>query len=312
MNFNKFGKFIFPTVTTLCTLDVLSSVYDNIDSYDISYQESGNMDEEGFPHTVKNMCRSDVEMISAKNMLFSREYMDYFVENKADLRGSDYFPVRYCQNDDSLHRKEKEAAEYFEKNFESLQSDYKKHLDDAKKYLLSESSYEIKNTYAPTIEYEHSLYDNEGKVKIDLRNLVSSFSIEEVDGKPFDKLKFYIKPSKKQMDLITKANDYSNRVYRMKMNLKLDSMKDFKRHGCNEDTKTYRGSRGLLDATVVSYDSACIATKLVDAEISIIKYDGVSKKDEDKLPEGYIPFGDDESNSMFHWKLLDTIPIKWE
>lgn len=36
MNFNKFGKFIFPTVATLCTLDVLSSVYDDMSYYDHS------------------------------------------------------------------------------------------------------------------------------------------------------------------------------------------------------------------------------------------------------------------------------------
>ena len=55
MNFNKFGKFIFPTVTTLCTLDVLSSVYNNISSYDISFQESGNLEEEGFPRNIKKL-----------------------------------------------------------------------------------------------------------------------------------------------------------------------------------------------------------------------------------------------------------------
>lgn len=265
MNFNKFGKFIFPTVATLCTLDVLSSVYDEMSYYDLSYRESGNLDEAGFPNNVKNMCRSNVKMISASSMLGHHEYMDYFVENKMNLRNSEYFPRNYCDNDDSLKRKEAEATEYFEKNFESLQSDYKKHLDDAKKYLLSESSYEIENADAPSIEYEHSLYKDKGRVKLDLKNLVSSFSIEEASGKPFDQLIFYIEPSQKQIDLISKLKDSLLPHYKVKMNLKLSSLKDFMRHGCNADTKTYRGSWGLLNGTVVSSDTACIATKLVDA-----------------------------------------------
>ena len=69
----------------------LSSVYDDMSYYDLSYRESGNLDEAEFPHTVKNMCRSDVKMISAKGMLYRHEYMDYFVENKIDLRNSEYF-----------------------------------------------------------------------------------------------------------------------------------------------------------------------------------------------------------------------------
>ena len=48
--------------------------------YDLSYRESGNLDEAEFPHTVKNMCRSDVKMISAKGMLYRHEYMDYLLK----------------------------------------------------------------------------------------------------------------------------------------------------------------------------------------------------------------------------------------
>lgn len=312
MNFNKFGKFIFPTVATLCTLDVLSSVYDDMSYYDPSYRESGNLDEAGFPNNVKNTCRSDVEMISANGMLCRHEYMDYFVENKIDLRNSEYFPRYDCNNDDSLERKKAEATEYLEKNFESLQSDYKKHLDDAKKYLLSESSYEIENAYAPNIEYEHALYKDKGRVKLDLKNLISSFSIEEAGGKPFDQLMFYIEPSQKQIDLISKLEDFSEKAfYRVKMNLKLDSLKDFMRHGCNVNTTTYRGSLGLFNRTVVSSDSACIATKLVDAEIKIVKYDSVKKEFEnkDERPDIFLHYGNDDK---VRWKLVDSIPIKWE
>ena len=316
MNFNKFGKFIFPTVATLCTLDVLSSVYDDMSYYDLSYRESGNLDEAEFPHTVKNMCRSDVKMISAKGMLYRHEYMDYFVENKIDLRNSEYFPRYDCNNDDSLKRKQAEATEYLEKNFESLQNDYKDHLDKAKKYLLSESSYEIKNANGPNIEYEHALYKDKGRVKLDLENLVSSFSIEEASGKPFDQLVFYIEPSQKQIDLISKLKDWSEQAsYRVKMNLKLGSLKDFMRHGCNADTKTDRGSLGLLNGTVVSSDSACIATKLVDGEINIIKYDSIKEEYQDEFtndsttPYARVSSPDDEK---LRWKLVASIPIKWE
>ena len=174
----------------------------------------------------------------------------------------------------------------------------------------------IKNANGPNIEYEHALYKDKGRVKLDLENLVSSFSIEEASGKPFDQLVFYIEPSQKQIDLISKLKDWSEQAsYRVKMNLKLGSLKDFMRHGCNADTKTYRGSLGLLNGTVVSSDSACIATKLVDGEINIIKYDSIKEEYQDEFtndsttPYARVSSPDDEK---LRWKLVASIPIKWE
>lgn len=226
-------------------------------------------------------------------MLYSHEYMDYFVDNTLDLRRSNYFPTNDCKDDDSLKRKGKEAKAYFEKNFESLEKDYREHLEDAKKYLLSEDSYEIKNT-SVYIEYEHETYEKTGRINLKFNRLISSFSIEEASGKPFDQLQFYIKPSRKQVDLIAKAQDHMARdKYILRMNIDLDSMKTFIRAGCNYST--YWDNLARIQST-----SSCIATKLTDAEINIFKFDGNYDK------YRYTS----EENSR--WILVDTIPVKWE
>ncbi|MCT8574751.1 hypothetical protein [Glaesserella parasuis] len=292
MAFQKFGKFIFPVVATVCSLDVLSSAF-NDSYYDITEQISVDLTKEGFPDNVKNVCTSEIKMISAKNMLYSHEYMDYFVDNTLDLRRSNYFPTNDCKDDDSLKRKGKEAKAYFEKNFESLEKDYREHLEDAKKYLLSEDSYEIKNT-SVYIEYEHETYEKTGRINLKFNRLISSFSIEEASGKPFDQLQFYIKPSRKQVDLIAKAQDHMARdKYILRMNIDLDSMKTFIRAGCNYST--YWDNLARIQST-----SSCIATKLTDAEINIFKFDGNYDK------YRYTS----EENSR--WILVDTIPVKWE
>lgn len=292
MAFQKFGKFIFPVVATVCSLDVLSSAF-NDSYYDITEQISGDLTKEGFPDNVKNACTSEIKMISAKNMLYSHEYMDYFVDNTLDLRRSNYFRTNDCKDDDSLKRKGKEAKAYFEKNFESLEKDYREHLEDAKKYLLSEDSYEIKNT-GVYIEYEHETYEKTGRINLKFGRLISSFSIEEVSGKPFDQLQFYIKPSRKQVDLIAKAQDHmASDKYILRMNIDLDSMKTFIRAGCNYST--YWDNLARIQST-----SSCIATKLTDAEINIFKFDGNYDK------YRYTS----EENSR--WILVDTIPVKWE
>lgn len=293
MAFQKFGKFIFPVVVTVCSLDVLSSAF-NDSYYDITEQISGNLTEEGFPDNVKNVCTSEINMISAKDMLYSHEYMDYFVDNTLDLRRSNYFPTNECKADDSLKRKEKEAKAYFEKNLESLEKDYREHLENAKKYLLSEDSYEIKNAYVNSIEYDHETYEKTGRINLKFDRLISSFSIEEASGKPFDQLKFYIKPSRKQVDLIEKAQDHmASDKYILRMNIDLDSMKTFIRAGCNYST--YWDNLARIQST-----SSCIATKLTDAEINIFKFDGNYDK------YRYTS----EENSR--WILVDTIPVKWE
>ncbi|MBD4936649.1 hypothetical protein GUF79_11140, partial [Xanthomonas citri pv. citri] len=66
MAFQKFGKFIFPVVVTVCSLDVLSSAF-NDSYYDITEQISGDLTKEGLPDNVKNVCTSEIKMISAKN-----------------------------------------------------------------------------------------------------------------------------------------------------------------------------------------------------------------------------------------------------
>ncbi|VGM95227.1 Uncharacterised protein [uncultured Avibacterium sp.] len=294
MAFQKFGKFIFLVVATVCSLDVLSSAF-NDSYYDITEQISGDLTKEGFPDNVKNVCTSEIKMISAKNMLYSHEYMDYFVDNTLDLRRSNYFPTNDCKDDDSLKHKGKEAKAYFEKNFESLEKDYREHLEDAKKYLLSEDSYEIKNT-GVYIEYEHETYEKTGRINLKFGRLISSFCIEGVSGKPFDQLQFYIKPSRKQVDLIAKAQDHMARdsdKYILRMNIDLDSMKTFIRAGCNYST--YWDNLAIIQST-----SSCIATKLTDAEINIFKFDGNYDK------YRYTS----EENSR--WILVDTIPVKWE
>lgn len=295
MAFQKFGKFIFPVVATVCSLDVLSSAF-NDSYYDITEQISGDLMKEGFPDNVKNVCTSEIKMISAKDMLYSHEYMDYFVENKLNLRRSNYFPTNECKDDDSLKRKEKEAKAYFEKNLESLEKDYREHLENAKKYLLSEDSYEIKNAYVNSIEYDHETYEKTGRINLKFDRLISSFSIEEASGKPFDQLKFYIKPSRKQVDLIEKAQDHMARdsdKYILSMNIDLDSMKTFIRAGCNYST--YWDNLARIEST-----SSCIATKLTDAEINILKFDGNS--DEYR----------NTSEEKRRWILVDTIPVRWE
>ncbi|KEZ17246.1 hypothetical protein Q7469_10230 [Glaesserella parasuis] len=293
MAFQKFGKFIFPVVVTVCSLDVLSSAF-NESYYDITEQISGNLTEEGFPDNVKNVCTSEINMISAKDMLYSQEYIDYFVDNTLDLRRSNYFPTNECKADDSLKRKEKEAKAYFEKNLESLEKDYREHLENAKKYLLSEDSYEIKNAYVNSIEYDHETYEKTGRINLKFDRLISSFSIEEASGKPFDQLKFYIKPSRKQVDLIEKAQDHmASDKYILRMNIDLDSMKTFIRAGCNYSS--YWDSLARIEST-----SSCIATKLTDAEINILKFDGNS--DEYR----------NTSEEKRRWILIDTIPVRWE
>lgn len=293
MAFQKFGKFIFPVVATVCSLDVLSSAF-NDSYYDITEQISGDLMKEGFPDNVKNVCTSEINMISAKDMLYSHEYMDYFVDNTLDLRRSNYFPTNECKDDDSLKRKEKEAKAYFEKNLESLEKDYREHLENAKKYLLSEDSYEIKNAYVNSIEYDHETYEKTGRINLKFDRLISSFSIEEASGKPFDQLKFYIKPSRKQVDLIEKAQDHmASDKYILRMNIDLDSMKTFIRAGCNYST--YWDNLARIEST-----SSCIATKLTDAEINILKFDGNS--DEYR----------NTSEEKRRWILVDTIPVRWE
>ena len=106
MSFQTFGKFIFPAVTTIFSLDVLSSVYHDMSSYDISYSETGDLLEESFPHNIKNSCNSEIKKISVTDILHSHEYIDYFVEGKTDLDRSDYFKKDYCSQDDSFNRKE--------------------------------------------------------------------------------------------------------------------------------------------------------------------------------------------------------------
>ena len=169
-----------------------------------------------------------------------------------------------------------------------------KHLENAKKYLLSEDSYEIKNAYVNSIEYDHETYEKTGRINLKFDRLISSFSIEEASGKPFEQLKFYIKPSRKQVDLIEKAEDRMDRdKYILRMNIDLDSMKTFIRAGCNYST--YWDNLVRIAST-----SSCIATKLTDAEINILKFDGNS--------DGYR----NTSEEKRRWILVDTIPVRWE
>ena len=286
MNFNKFGKFIFPTVATLCTLDVLSSVYNNISSYDISFQESGNLEEKGFPRNVKNLCTSEVKMMSANDILGRSEYMDYITNNDIDFKkyGTFYFPVYDCEGDGALRRKSQEAEDYFE----SLQRDYKEYLENAKKYLFSSNSYIVKNAYQSYIEYDHNLYEKTGRLKVNLDDKFSSFMIKEADNKPFDKLQFYIEPSKKQIDLIDKAQ--KSKIYRLQVDFKLDSLKEV--------------IRGKGYDLALREESTYIVTKLVDAELHIVKVADLEEDDKD-MP-AYI------YEDRHHWELLDSLPIKWE
>lgn len=286
MNFNKFGKFIFPTVATLCTLDVLSSVYNNISSYDISFQESGNLEEKGFPRNVKNLCTSEVKMMSANDILGRSEYMDYITNNEIDFKkyGTFYFPVYDCEGDGALRRKSQEAEDYFE----SLQRDYKEYLENAKKYLFSSNSYIVKNAYQSYIEYDHNLYEKTGRLKVNLDDKFSSFMIKEADNKPFDKLQFYIEPSKKQIDLIDKAQ--KSKIYRLQVDFKLDSLKEV--------------IRGKGYDLALREESTYIVTKLVDAELHIVKVADLEEDDKD-MP-AYI------YEDRHHWELLDSLPIKWE
>lgn len=60
MAFQKFGKFIFPVVATACSLDVLSSAF-NDSYYDITEQISVDLTKEGFPDNVKNVCTSEIK-----------------------------------------------------------------------------------------------------------------------------------------------------------------------------------------------------------------------------------------------------------
>jgi len=210
--------------------------------------------------------------------------------NEIDFKkyGTFYFPVYDCEGDGALQRKSQEAKDYFEKNFESLQRDYKEYLEKAKKYLFSSNSYIVKNAYQSYIEYDHNLYEKTGRLKVNLDDKFSSFMIKEADNKPFDKLQFYIEPSKKQIDLIDKAQ--RSKIYRLQVDFKLDSLKDVMRNkGCNNFLRE---------------ESTCIVTKLVDAKLNIVKVADLEEDDKD-MP-AYI------YEDRHHWELLDSLPIKWE
>ncbi|ABY69516.1 hypothetical protein AP460_02747 [Actinobacillus pleuropneumoniae] len=106
-----------------------------------------------------------------------------------------------------------------------------------------------------------------------------------------------LQPSRKQVDLIAKAQDHMARdsdKYILRMNIDLDSMKTFIRAGCNYFT--YWDNLARIES-----DSSCIATKLADAEINIFKSNDIKDKD------GFtIPY------EKRRWILVDTIPVKWE
>ena len=189
-----------------------------------------------------------------------------------------------CEGDGALQRKSQEAEDYFE----SLQRDYKEYLENAKKYLFSSNSYIVKNAYQSYIEYDHNLYEKTGRLKVNLDDKFSSFMIKEADNKPFDKLQFYIEPSKKQIDLIDKAQ--KSKIYRLQVDFKLDSLKEVIRgKGCD---------------LALREESTCIVTKLVDAELHIVKVADLEEDDKD-MP-AYI------YEDRHHWELLDSLPIKWE
>ena len=123
---------------------------------------------------------------------------------------------------------------------------------------------------------------------MNLDDKFSSFMIKEADNKPFDKLQFYIEPSKKQIDLIDKAQ--RSKIYRLQVDFKLDSLKDVMRNkGCNNFLRE---------------ESTCIVTKLVDAKLNIVKVADLEEDDKD-MP-AYI------YEDRHHWELLDSLPIKWE
>lgn len=309
MSFQTFGKFIFPAVTTICSLDVLSSAYHDMSSYDISYSETGDLLEASFPHNIKNSCNSEIKKISVTDILHSHEYIDYFVEGKTDLDRSDYFKKDYCSQDDSFNRKEAETKAYFEKNREKIEADYREHLEDAKKYLFKENSYKIKNSGIYfQLEYNHEEYEKTGNVNLKLEPTVSSFRIENVDNTPFENVQFYIKPSKKQLEVLSESNEVVSNVY-TRMDLNLESLKKLGAAGCNYSSHTVSTFFGLGGRTTES-SSACIATKLDSATIKLIKFDGYynSEGEKQQYSSPIDPY-DDKGN---RWELLEEIPIKWK
>ncbi|MCQ1857744.1 hypothetical protein O3886_07380 [Haemophilus sputorum] len=309
MPFQTFGKFIFPAVTTIFSLDVLSSAYHDMSSYDISYSETGDLLEESFPHNIKNSCDSEIKKISVRDILHSHEYIDYFVDGAIDLDRSDYFKKSLCYQDDSLNRKEAEARSYFEKNRTKIEADYREHLEDAKKYLFKENAYKIKNSRIYfQLEYNHEEYEKTGTVNLKLEPTVSSFRIENVDNIPFENIQFYIKPSEKQLELLSESKNVGSNIY-TRIDLNLESLKKLGTAGCNYSSHTESTFGGLGGRTTTS-SSACIATKLDSATIKLIKFDGYynSEGEKQQYSSPIDPY-DDKGN---RWELLEEIPIKWK
>lgn len=278
MAFQKFGKLILPIVVSVCSLDVFYSFFYG-SYYDISYQEPKHLREKGFARNIKNMCQTEIEKISIVNMLASYEYIGYFLNNHIDVKGSDYFPTSGCINDDSLYRKRKEAEAYLEKNLESLQNSYREHLEDAKKYVFADDSYEVKNTYI-SVKYDHNYYKESGKINVEIGDRTSVFKIKEVAGKPFKQTQLYIKPTNRQLDFLSKSGAFD--TYELTVNIKLDSLKTITKEEC--DYHTYGASR---------YPVYCIETNLVKAEIVIVTRNDIGKESEPRI-------------------LIDTIPVEWE
>lgn len=316
MSFQTFGKFIFPAVTTIFSLDVLSSAYHDMSSYDISYSETGDLLEESFPHNIKNSCNSEIKKISVTDILHSHEYIDYFVDGSIDLDRSDYFKKSLCYQDDSLNRKEAEARSYFEKNRTKIEADYREHLEDAKKYLFKENSYKIKNSRIYfQLEYNHEEYEKTGTVNLKLEPTVSSFRIENVDNIPFENIQFYIKPSKKQLELLSESEGVGLNIY-TRIDLNLESLKKLSAAGCNYSSHTESTFWGLGGRTTTS-SSACIATKLDSATIKVIKFDGHYDSEGKKwdFPGDFIEDSRGEGRYSWEgnrWELLEEIPIKWK
>ena len=280
MAFQKFGKLILPIVVSICSLDVLYSFFYG-SYYDISYQEPKHLREEGFARNIKNMCQTEIEKISIVGMLNSYEYVEYFLNNHINVKGSNYFPTSGCINDDSLDRKRKEAEAYLEKNLESLQNSYREHLEDAKKYVFADDSYEVKNTYI-RVNYDHNYYKESGKINVEIGDRIggriSVFKIKEVAGKPFKQTQLYIKPTNRQLDFLSKSGAFD--TYELKLNIKLDSLKTITKEECD-----YHQTR--------RYPVYCIETNLVKAEIVIVTRNDIGKESEPRI-------------------LIDTIPVEWE
>lgn len=258
MAFQKFGKFIFPVVATVFSLDILSSVF-NDSYYDISFQQPKHLMEDDFAHSIKNTCISEVQKLSIEDILIKDEYIEYFLNNHLDVRRSFYFPTRGCTDNDSFNRKGKEAEDYLEKNIESLQKSYHENLEAAKKYVFADDSYEVTNHHI-SVNYDHNYYKESGKVNVKIYDIVSVFKIKEVAGKPLEQTKLYIKPTNRQLDFISKS-DGLYPPYKILVNIKLDSLKTFGGKECR-------------------VSSLCIATNLVKAEMVIVKRNKSEKESE--------------------------------